>query len=183
MRILSSVPNSFLWLLASSDFHESNLKMAAKLAGVNPNALIFASRLPVDEYLARYQFADLFLDTLPFNAGTTASDALYAGTPLLTLAGQSFSGRMSASILNANKIPELITYSEAEYEALAIKLALNPSLLSLIKNKLRENINHSPLFDMASYTRSLESAYKEMYQRHMHNLPPKDLVVSQTKSH
>ena len=183
MRILSSVPNSFLWLLASSDCHESNLKMAAKLAGVNPSALIFGARLPVDEYLARYQFADLFLDTLPFNAGTTASDALYAGTPLLTLAGQSFSGRMSASILNASKIPELITYSEAEYEALAIKLALNPPLLSFIKNKLRENISHSPLFDMASYTRNLESAFKDMHLRHLQDLPPKDLEVSQAKFH
>ena len=177
MSILSQTDYSFLWLLSGSGSIQTNLQQEAKKCGIDPARLIFADRLPQSEYLARYQLADLFLDTLPFNAGTTASDALWAGLPVLTLIGQSFAGRMAASLLNAIELPELITYTEAEYEALAIELARNPEKLKVIKEKLANNRLTTPLFNTPLFTRNLELAYAQIYQRYQADLPPDHLVV------
>jgi predicted O-linked N-acetylglucosamine transferase (SPINDLY family) len=128
--------------------------------------------------LARHQLADLFLDTLPYNAHTTASDALWAGLPVLTRIGNAFAGRVAASLLNAIDLPELITHSAEEYETLAIKLALNPGELKAIKEKLAGNRLTSPLFDTPLYTKHLEAAYQAMYQRYQAGLPPHDIEIA-----
>ena len=130
--------------------------------GVSAERLVFAKRMPLPEHLARHRCADLFLDTLPCNAHTTASDALWAGLPLLTCLGDTFAGRVAASLLNAIDIPELIATTLAEYEHLAIELATRPDKLAAIKQKLSDNRLTTPLFDTALFTRHLEAAYTAM---------------------
>jgi protein O-GlcNAc transferase len=137
MRILNYVDGSVLWLFQDNSWVAENLKKEAKKQGITPNRLVFAERLPLSEHLARHRQADLFLDTFPYNAHTTASDALWAGLPVLTLMGESFASRVAASLLNAIGLPELITSSQEEYEALAIELALNPKKLADIKLSFR----------------------------------------------
>jgi len=127
--------------------------------------------MEVPEHLARHRVADLFLDTLPYNAHTTASDALWAGLPVLTQIGNAFAGRVAASLLNAIGLPELITHSREEYEALAIE-ALNGEKLKAIKERLSRNRLTSPLFDTPLYTMHLKAAYEAMYQRYKAGLPP-----------
>mgnify|MGYP002022619644 CR=1 FL=1 len=134
--------------------------------------LIFGSRLNRNEYLARYRMADLFLDTLPYNAATTASDALKMGLPVLTLEGNSFASRMASSVLSAANLPELITSSEGDYESLAIELATNPKKFNSIKVKLNETIAKSALYNTAKFTENLESVYSIMYQRYHDGLEP-----------
>ena len=129
--------------------------------------LIFGARIPADEYLARYRVCDLFLDTAPYNAGTTASDALWVGLPVLTLLGSSFAGRMAASLLNAIDLPELITCSQEEYEQLAIELASNPNRLAEIKYRLIQNRLSSPLFNTPFFTKNLETAYVKIYEKYL----------------
>jgi predicted O-linked N-acetylglucosamine transferase (SPINDLY family) len=128
-------------------------------------------------YLARYRVTDLFLDTQPYNAGTTASDALKMGLPILTLKGQSYQARMGASILTSINLPELITNTPEEYESLAIELATNPEKLKTIKDKLASNLSTAPLFDTKLFTKHLESAYTEMYERHHKGLEPDHIYV------
>jgi predicted O-linked N-acetylglucosamine transferase (SPINDLY family) len=176
MRILTSVPDSILWLNLENDTVQQNLQQAALASGVNPERLIFAQRLPLPEYLARYRSADLFLDTLPYNAGTTGSDALWAGLPVLTCAGRSFASRMAASLLTAIELPELITNSLAEYEALAIALATDAEKMAAIKAKLAANRLTTKLFDTPLFTRNIESAYRKMYQNHRAGLPPEHIL-------
>jgi len=135
--------------------------------------------LPLPEYLARYRIADLFLDTLPYNAGTTASDALRVGLPVLTQLGESFASRMAASLLNAVGLPELITTTAKEYESLAIELATNPIWLKEIKDKLLNNIPTSLLFNSKLFTQLIELAYQEMYQRYQDELAPDHICVLQ----
>jgi protein O-GlcNAc transferase len=140
--------------------------------------LIFASRLDAKEdHLKRIQSADLFLDTLPFNAHTTTSDALRVGLPVLTRIGESFTSRVAASLLNAVNLPELITSSQEEYEALAIELATNADKLKTIKDKLAQNLPTAPLYDTALFTQHIESAYKTMYERHHQGLKPENIYV------
>jgi protein O-GlcNAc transferase len=177
MRILKKLEASYLWLLATSRTVEINLRNEAQKRGINPDRLIFGGPLPLPEYLARYRQADLFLDTLPFNAGTTASDALWAGLPVLTCSGQSFAGRMATSLLHAIELPELITQSLDEYENLAIELATNPDKLKAIRQKLANNRLTTPLFDIKRFTRDIESAYTKMYERHQANLPPEAIHI------
>ena len=129
----------------------------------------------------RIQYADLFIDTNPYNAHTTSSDALRMGLPVLTRLGNSFASRVSASLLESVNLPELITNSQEEYEALAIELATNPKKLKLIKNKLRDNLTSSPLFDTKLFTRHLESAYEEMYERCQQGKKPKHIYVKDAK--
>ena len=129
---------------------------------MNPERLIFAKRLPVPEHLGRHRFADLFLDTLPCNAHTTASDALWAGLPVLTCLGDTFAGRVAASLLNAVGLPELTVTALDAYEALAIELATQPEKLALIKGKLAANRLTTPLFDTGLSTRHLEAAFAAM---------------------
>lgn len=163
MRILQRVEGSVLFLFAGDAVTARNLRKEAASRGVDPQRLIFGERLSVPDYLARYCEADLFLDTLPFNAGTTASDALWAGLPLLTCTGEVFASRMGASLLTTLGLPELITTSLEEYEARAIALATNPAMLADIRHRLVASRAASALFDTAYFTRKLEAAYQQMF--------------------
>jgi predicted O-linked N-acetylglucosamine transferase (SPINDLY family) len=127
--------------------------------------------------MARYRVADLFLDTQPYNAGTTASDALRMGLPMITLKGKSYQARMGASIVNALNLPELITSTPEEYESLAIELATNPEKLNAIKAKLNDNLSTAPLYDTKLFTKNLESAYTQMYDRHHQGEEPEHIYV------
>ena len=129
------------------------------------------------EYLARYRVVELFLDTHPYNAGTTASDALRMGLPVLTCIGSSFASRMAASVINAVNLPELITTSQEQYESLAVELATNPEKLKIIKDKLVDNLPTAPLYDTPLFARHLESAYLAMYDRYQHGLDPDHIYV------
>ena len=165
MRILQAVEDSVLWIFKTNDTAVENLKKEAKLRGINSARLVFADFLPVEEHLKRIQLADLFLDTLPFNAHTTASDALRVGLPVLTQMGESFSSRVAGSLLNAVNLNELITTNKDDYESLAINLAKNPEKLSQIKNKLKRNLITCPLYNATLFTKHIEIAYLEMCER------------------
>ena len=177
MRILQRVEGSVLLLYADNQFAADNLRREAAARGLDAARLIFGERLPVPEYLARYRTADLFLDTLPYNAGTTASDALWAGLPVLTRIGESFAGRVAASLLHAIHLPELITDTQEAYEALAVELATNPQWLAQIREKLARNRLVTPLFDTALFAQHIEAAYLQMYERHHAELPPEHIHV------
>jgi len=164
MRILQAVEGSVLWLFQDNPWAVENLKQEAIKHGIDPSRLVFAERMPSSEHLARHRMADLFLDTFPYNAHTTASDALWAGLPVLTLMGQSFASRVAASLLNAIGLPELMTSTPQAYEALATDLASNPEKLTSIKAKLNSNRLTSPLFDTPQFTKDLEQAYVKIYQ-------------------
>jgi protein O-GlcNAc transferase len=178
MRILKAVDSSSLFLYVENKWSEKNLREAFEAEGINSSRLVFASRMPKEENLARYRACDLFLDTFPYNAGTTASDALWAGVPVLTRVGQSFASRVAASLLNAIGLPELITTSQAEYEALAIELALNPQKLAEIKLKLANNRLTTPLFDTPLFAKNLEAAYLQMYERYQADLQPDHIEIT-----
>ncbi|OZA75412.1 MAG: hypothetical protein B7X71_11620 [Polynucleobacter sp. 39-46-10] len=175
MRILSSVEKSVLFLYADNDDVKINLIEECEARGVDSSRIVFAGHLPRAEYLARYKVADLFLDTSPYNAGTTASDALWAGLPVLTFLGKSFSSRMCGSLLNAIGLPELIAPSQDEYEKLAIRLGQNPKELIALKNKLAYNKLTTPLFDSNSFTKNLESAYMKAHDLYKRGLPPENI--------
>jgi predicted O-linked N-acetylglucosamine transferase (SPINDLY family) len=162
MRLLQQVPGSVLWLLESNALVRRNLTAAAVTAGVDPARLVFAPILPHGQHLARHRVADLFLDTLPCNAHTTASDALWAGLPVLTCVGETFAGRVAGSIVRAAGLPELVANSPRDYEALALKLAHEPARLNDIRSRLGAGRENLPLFDMAKRTRDLESIYARM---------------------
>ena len=172
MRILSRVPGSVLWLMETHPTTAVNLKAAALSRGVSADRLIFAKPLPLPEHLARHHAADLFIDTLPCNAHTTASDALWAGLPVLTLAGHSFAARVAASLLNAVDLPELITTSQVEYEHMAVTLALDPVRLAEIRQHLHENRLRFPLFDSQQFTHNLEHAFLRVMERCWAGLEP-----------
>ena len=176
-RILKKVEASVLWLFEGNPKAKENLIKEANRRGIDSNRLIFSGRIENSEHLARQCLADLFLDTLPYNAHTTSSDALWAGLPVLTLAGQSFASRVSASLLTAIGLPELITQTQGEYESLAIELATNSKKLSAIKNQLKSNLLTEPLFNAQLFTRHLEAAYAEVYQRYQDNLSPDHIYV------
>jgi predicted O-linked N-acetylglucosamine transferase (SPINDLY family) len=165
MRILHRIPGSVLWLLKDSETASTNLAKEAAARGIDPQRLVFATRLPLPEHLARHRCADLFLDTLPYNAHTTASDALWAGLPVLTCAGETFAGRVAASLLNTIGLPELVTSSSGDYENLAAALATQPERLAAIRRKLADNRLTTPLFDTTRFTRNLERAYIAMHER------------------
>ena len=179
MRLLRQIAGSVLWLLADSRRVEDNLRREAQSRGVDPARLIFAPRIAYAEYLARYRLADLFLDTLPFNAGTTASDALWAGLPLITCPGRAFAARMAGSLLTAIEMPELIAQTMGEYEALAVKLAGDPQLMAATKAKLERNRLIAPLFDTGLFTRNIEAAYSAICERAQSGLPPDHIYVPQ----
>lgn len=177
MRILLAVEGSVLLLLDDNKTATTNLRKEANRRGVSSERLVFAKHLPMRDYLARYRIAELFLDTLPYNAGTTASDALRMGLPIITQMGQSFAGRIAASLLNSVGLPELITTSQEAYESLAIQLAISPERLQVIKIKLLSNLPYSPLYNTKLFTENLESAYQSMYQRHQNELVPDHIYV------
>ena len=157
MRLLREVDGSVLWLLETNAPATANLRREARERGVAPERLIFASRVPLAEHLARHAAADLFLDTFPCNAHTTANDALFAGLPLVTCAGETFASRVSGSQLHAIGLPELVTYDLESYEALALKLARDSDTLRNLRARLRSNRDSFPLFDTEGYTRALEA--------------------------
>lgn len=172
MRILRRVPSSCLFLATDNSTAQANLRHAAGLAGVEPDRIVFGKRVSVEDYLARYRVMDLFLDTLPYNAGTTASDALWAGLPVLTCKGQSFPARYGASLLNAVGMPELIADTIEEYEELAVQLASDRARIGMLRQKLANNRVGTQLFDTPQFTRNLESAYVRIYERYHEGLPP-----------
>ena len=178
MRILRHVEDSVLFLLAENVTARRNLRKEAVERGVAADRLVFGERLPVPEYLARYRTADLFLDTLPYNAGTTASDALWAGLPVLTRMGESFAARVAASLLNDIGLPELVTSTQEQYEATAIELASNPARLAEIKERLHRNRLETPLFDTERFTKDLENAYTQIYERYQSDLSPDHIYVA-----
>ncbi len=178
MRLLKQVAGSVLWLLEDNALASRNLKAEAEARGVCADRLVFAPRLLPPEHLARHRLADLFLDTLPCNAHTTASDALWAGLPLLTCKGNTFPGRVAASLLRAMGLPELITGSLAEYETMALKLAGMPEMLAAIRSRLAQNRTTAPLFDIERYRQHIESAYITMYERYQQGLPPLGFSVT-----
>ncbi|HUN24811.1 MAG TPA: tetratricopeptide repeat protein [Steroidobacteraceae bacterium] len=178
MRILQGVEGSVLWLLEDIPAAAANLRREAQQRGVDAKRLVFAPRLPVAAHLARHAAADLFLDTFPYNAHTTASDALWAGVPVLTQIGESFAGRVAASLLNAVGLPELITDRPAQYESRAIELATRPDRLTAVRETLRRNRCTAPLFDTRSYVRHLEDAYEQMYRRYHARSSPGPIYVS-----
>jgi len=169
-RILKAVKNSVLWLLEDNPMAAANLRKEAQLRGVEPNRLVFAKRMNLPEHLARHKAADLFLDTLYYNAHTTASDALWVGLPVLTCLGEGFASRVAGSLLNAIGLPELITTTQNDYEALAIELATHPDKLKAIKDRLNNNRLTTPLFDTPSFVKHIESAYTKMYERYQADL-------------
>ena len=183
MRLLQKTPGSVLWLLGDSDTARDNLRAHAQARGVPPERLVFARRRPYEQYLAQYRQADLFLDTLPFNGGTTVSDALWAGLPVLTQAGNRFAGRMAASLLDNVGLPELITHSGAEYEAMAHRLATEPGLLQGLRQRLAANTPTSPLFDTRRFTRHLERAFEHMVEHHRRGLSPQAFNVADLPAH
>jgi len=176
-RLLREIDGSVLWLLGDSADVKRNLQNEIERRGVESTRLIFASRAPYSEYLARYRLADLFLDTYPFNGGTTASDALWVGLPLITCSGEAFAARMAGSLLRAIGMPELITESTTDYEALALKLARNPDLMKSTKIKLARNRSSYPLFDAQRFTHHIEAAYTAMYERYQADLLPDHIYV------
>ena len=178
MRILLAVENGVLWLYEENSTAAANLRREAAARGVSPERLIFARRVDPARHLARHRCADLFLDTLPYGAHTTASDALWTGLPVLTCLGDTFAGRVGASLLNAIELPELVTASASEYEKLAVDLARNPAALADLKARLAANRLTMPLFDTARFTRHLEAAYAAMMERHRAGQPPDHVHVS-----
>lgn len=178
MRILARVPGSVLWLLEDNAIASANLRKEAAARSIDPKRLVFAARMPPDEHLARHRCADLFLDTLPYNAHTTASDALWAGLPLLTCMGDTFAGRVAASLLGTIGLPELVASSQADYERLAIELAMQPDRLKALRQKLADNRLTTPLFDTVRFTRHLEQAYAAMHARRKAGQRPEHIVIA-----
>ena len=176
-RILKKVEGSVLWLFEGNPSAKENLIKEAATRGIESHRLVFSGHIENSEHLARQSLADLFLDTFPYNAHTTSSDALWSGLPVLTLAGKSFASRVSASLLTAISLPELITQTQEEYENLAIDLATNSKKFSAIKNQLKANLLTEPLFNTQLFTRHLEAAYDEAYQRYQDNLSPNNIYV------
>jgi protein O-GlcNAc transferase len=177
MRLLQQVPGSVLWLLADAPTIQAQLREHARSHGIDPVRLCFARRLPHAAHLARLGRADLFLDTLPVNAHTTASDALRAGLPVLTCAGQSFAARVACSLLHAVGLPELVTHNLADYEALALHLATDTAAYQALRDKLTRQRATAPLFDPVAYTRSLESAFQHMVKRSRSGAAPEGFTV------
>lgn len=177
VRILRQVDGSVLWLLEDNPEATANLRREAARRGLDPQRLVFGKRLPVEEHLARHRQADLFLDSLPYNAHTTASDALWAGLPVLTRLGSAFPGRVAASLLQAVGLPELITTSEVDYETLAVALAGDRPRLDGIRQKLAKQRTTMPLFDTARLTRDIEAAYATMVERLRAGLPPDHIYL------
>jgi protein O-GlcNAc transferase len=177
MRLLDAVEGSVLWLFSSNRTAERNLGLEAQACGIDPARLVFANAVPLEDHLARHRLADLFLDTLPYNAHTTASDALWAGLPVVTRLGESFPGRVAASLLHAIGLPELVTRSSEDYEGLALRLANNPSLLEEYRDKLAKNRLTYPLFDADRFRRHIEASYLQMWQIWQRGEQPSSFAV------
>ncbi len=179
MRILHRVEHSVLWLYDRGiEAIGENLRREAQAAGIDPARLIFAKHLPTDEYLARYRMADLFLDTFVYNAGGTMIGALQAGTPVLTMPGNTYLSRMGAAIAGAAGMPEMVCPNAEAYQERAIQLATDPAEITALREKLSTTVAHSPLFDMPRFVRHLEEAYRQMWAHHETGTPPEPIRVS-----
>jgi predicted O-linked N-acetylglucosamine transferase (SPINDLY family) len=177
MRLLGSVEGSVLWLFRANEPACANLRKAAQARGVDPARLVFAPFRDPPEHLARIACADLFLDTLPYNAHTTASDALWAGVPVLTCIGETFAGRVAASLLRSAGLPDLVTDSLPAYEALALRLATESPLLESVRRRLAQNRSNCALFDTGRFTRHIESAYTTMWDIARRGEGPRSFTV------
>jgi predicted O-linked N-acetylglucosamine transferase (SPINDLY family) len=177
MRLLEAVPGSILWLLESNPWAGENLRREARIRGVDPDRLVFAPPLPMDRHLGRLAAADLFLDTTPYNAHTTASDALWAGLPVLTAPGDTFASRVAGSLLTAVGLPELIAGSMESYEALALQFARERERLAALRGKLARNRDAAPLFDTPRFARNLESAYEIMWRQYQSGDGPRAIEL------
>jgi predicted O-linked N-acetylglucosamine transferase (SPINDLY family) len=178
MRLLARVPGSVLWLLGDSPSSMQNLAAEARTRGIDPRRLVFAPRIGHAEHLARQRLADLFLDTAPYNAHTTASDALWAGLPILTCAGKTFASRVAGSLLHALGIPELVTGTLQEYETLALRLATDPQLLRSLREKIADHRKTHSLFDTDRFRRHIESAYQAAWEIFQSGEPPRAIRVA-----
>ena len=177
MRLLKKVDGSVLWLLRATATAEGNLRREAQSRGVDPDRVVFAPKLPLADHLARHRLANLFLDTMPCNAHVTASDSLWTGLPVLTCMGRSFMSRVAGSLLNALDLPELVTTNIGEYEARAIELATNPSLMQELTQKVARNRTVAPLFDTDRFRRHIEAAYATMWSIHQRGEKPRGFAV------
>ena len=177
MRVLQRIEDSVLWLLQGNVAVSHNLRREAQVRGVAPERLVFAPRVKVEEHLARHRLAGLFLDTLPHNAHTTASDALWAGLPVLTCTGNTFAGRVAGSLLNAVGLPEMITNTRMEYEALALMLATDTKLLADVRAKLARNRATHPLFNTDRFRKHIEAAFVTIWERYQRGEPPEPFAV------
>lgn len=178
IHLLKAVSGSALWLYCDNGPAEENLKREAERHGIPASRLVFAKKLPLEEYRAQYKLADLFVDTLYYDAHTVGSDAMWAGLPLITCTGKTFAGRVATSLLHAAGLPELVTNSLENYEKLALELATNPGKLRSIKSRLAENRVKCPLFDTARYARDIEAAYTQMWERSQKGKPPQGFEVA-----
>jgi hypothetical protein len=169
MQILSKVDNSILFLFADNEDAIVNLKKYAKLSGINCNRLIFGNRASYEEYLSRYSLCNLFLDTSPYNAGTTASDSLWCNVPVLTIEGNSFASRVAASLLTSIGLSDLITAHKNDYVNLAVELAHNQKKYAEIQSRLNINKSASPLFNSQLFTKNWERALRVAYERLLQN--------------
>jgi predicted O-linked N-acetylglucosamine transferase (SPINDLY family) len=177
MDILREVRGSVLWLMEDNAWAAANLRKEARGRGIDPGRLVFARRVPLAQHMARHRLADLFLDTLPYNAHTTASDALWMGLPVLTCRGESFAGRVAASLLDAVAMPELVVATLDDYEQRAVALARDAHALQSLRDKLAENLRDATLFDAETFTRDLEKAYRAMHDRALAGLAPDHLDI------
>ncbi len=178
MRVLARVPNSVLWLIEDTSAASGNLKSEAQKHGIDPQRLVFAPRVDLEQHLARHRQADLFLDTVPYNAHTTGSDALWAGLPVLTCTGTTFPGRVATSLLHAAELPELAASNVKEYERLAIQLATEPDTLAALRRRLESRRSQCALFDAARFARHIEAAYWCMWQRVEQGLAPDHIEIA-----
>ena len=177
MKLLKKVEKSVIWLLENNESSKNNLIKEAKIRGINRERLVFAKRTSHAKYLAQFKYADLYLDTFIYGAGATASNALWMGVPLLTMAGRSYSARMATSLLHSVGLKELITSSKKDYEALAIKLSTDSKQLNVIKEKLIENLYNKPLFNTSSYTKELEDGLEQVFNNYMEGKNPRNIYV------
>jgi predicted O-linked N-acetylglucosamine transferase (SPINDLY family) len=177
MRILGQVEGSVLWLLRSREVGERNLRSEAERRGIDAGRIVFADRVGHEQHLARNTVPDLHLDTFPYNAHTTASDALWAGCPILTRSGSSFASRACGSLLTAIGVPELVTASAEDYQALAVRLARDRVMLSDLRRRIVEGRARSALFDTPRFRRNLERAYEAMVERSRAGLAPAEINV------
>jgi protein O-GlcNAc transferase len=182
MRLLKAVERSVLWLFRDNEDAETNLRKEAAARGIDPTRLVFADRLPLEDHLARHRLADLLLDTLPYNAHTTASDALWVGVPVVTCQGKAFAGRVAASLLNAVGLPDLVTHSLEEYETLALRLAADRTLLCGFRDRLDHNRLRFPLFDTDRFCGHIESAYATMWELSQRGERPRSFRVGPHKN-
>jgi protein O-GlcNAc transferase len=177
MRLLGAVDGSVLWVFRHHSAVAANLRSEAVARGIDPDRIVFAAPLDLPDHLARVELADLFLDTLPYNAHTTASDALWMGVPVVTCLGTTFAGRVAASLVHAAGLPQLATSTLDAYEGLALKLATDPELLRSIRGKLMEQRSICPLFDTDRFRRHIEAAYTAMWENWRRGGSPRNLAI------